>query len=66
VYGHESVVPLEFLVPSLCRAKITNMTERGAVQERLRKLMQLEEEMILTVIYQEVHKARDKPGMTNT
>jgi hypothetical protein len=35
VYGQEAVVPLEFLVPSLRVATITNMTERGAVQERL-------------------------------
>jgi hypothetical protein len=27
VYGHEVMVPLEFLVPSLCVATITNMTE---------------------------------------
>ena len=27
VYGQEVVVPLEFLVPSLCVAPITNMTE---------------------------------------
>jgi transposase InsO family protein len=31
VYGHEVVVPLEFLVPSLRVETITNMRERGAV-----------------------------------
>jgi transposase InsO family protein len=31
VYGHEAMVPLEFLVPSMRIATITNMTERGAI-----------------------------------
>jgi hypothetical protein len=35
VYGKEVVVPLKFLVLSLHVATITNMTERGTVQERL-------------------------------
>jgi hypothetical protein len=33
VYGQEVVVPLEFLVPSLCVVAITQMTEQGAIQE---------------------------------
>ena len=32
VYGQEAVMPLEFLVPTLRVAAITNMTERGMVQ----------------------------------
>jgi hypothetical protein len=43
VYGQEVVVPLEFMVLSLCVATITNMKERGAVQERLSQLMEMEE-----------------------
>jgi hypothetical protein len=31
VYGKESVVPIEFPVPSLCIETITNMTKRGAI-----------------------------------
>jgi transposase InsO family protein len=31
VYGHEAVVPLEFMVPSLHVAVITNMIERGTI-----------------------------------
>jgi hypothetical protein len=60
VYGQEVVVPLEFLVPSLHVAPITNMTERGTMQERLNKLTIMEEDMILAGFHQEVHKARDK------
>jgi hypothetical protein len=60
VYGQEAVVPLEFPVPSLHVATITNMTERGIVQERIRQLMIMEEDMILVGFHQEVQKARDK------
>jgi transposase InsO family protein len=35
VYGQEAVVPLEFLVPILHVAAITQMKERGVVQKRL-------------------------------
>jgi hypothetical protein len=36
------------------------MTERGAVQERLSQLMEMEEDRILAGFHQEVQKARDK------
>ena len=35
VYGHEVVVPLDYLIPSLRIATITYMEERGAAQEML-------------------------------
>jgi hypothetical protein len=60
VYGQEAVVPLHFLVPSLCVATITNMIERGAAQERLNQLMIMEEDGILAGFHQEVQKERDK------
>jgi hypothetical protein len=41
------VVPLNYLIPSLCIATITNMTEEGVAWERLDQLMELEEDMIL-------------------
>jgi transposase InsO family protein len=44
VYGQEVVVPLEFLVPSICVAIITQMTERGVVQGRLNQLLSMEED----------------------
>jgi hypothetical protein len=65
VYGQEAMVPLEFLVPSLHVAAITNVTERGAIKERLNQLMEMEEDKILTGFHQEVNKARDKDCMTN-
>jgi hypothetical protein len=60
VYGHEAMVPLDFLVPGLHVEAITNMTERYAVQERLSQLMEMEEDKILTGFHQEVQKPRDK------
>jgi hypothetical protein len=60
VYGKEAVVPLDYLVPSLCIATITNMTEEGVAQERLDQLMELEEDKILAGFHQEVQKAKDK------
>jgi hypothetical protein len=60
VYGQEAVVPLEFLVPSLHIATITNMIEQGTIKERLNQLMEMEEDRILEGFHQEVQKARDK------
>jgi hypothetical protein len=60
VYGQEEVVPLEFLVPSLCVTTITNMTDRGTIHERLNQLMIMEEDRILVGFHQEVQKAGDE------
>jgi hypothetical protein len=60
VYGQEAVVPLEYLIPSLRIASITNMTERGATQEILSQLMKLEEDKIMVVFHQEEHKEKYK------
>jgi transposase InsO family protein len=60
VYGQEVVVPLKFLVPSLCVIAITNMAEQGAVKESPSQLMEMEEDRILAGFHQEVQKVRDK------
>jgi transposase InsO family protein len=60
VYDQEAVVPLEFLIPSLRVAAITQMTERDAIQERLHQLLAMEEDRILAGFHQQVQKARDK------
>jgi hypothetical protein len=54
------MVPLEFLVPSLCVVAITNMKKIGTVKERLNQLMELKEDIILEGFHQEVKKAREK------
>jgi hypothetical protein len=48
------------MVPSLHIATMTNMIERGTVQERLSQLMEMEEDRILVGFHQEAQKARDK------
>jgi hypothetical protein len=60
VYGKEAVVPLDYLVPSMCIATITNMIEEGVVQERLDPLMELEEDRMLARFHKEVQKEKDK------
>jgi transposase InsO family protein len=59
-YGQEVVVPLEFLIPILRVAAITQITERGAVQGTLNHLLSMEEDRILAGFHQQVQKPRDK------
>jgi hypothetical protein len=54
------VVPLEFSVPSLHVAAITNMIERGEIKDRLNQLMKMEEDTIRAGFHQEVQKEREK------
>jgi hypothetical protein len=54
VNGHEAMVPLEFMVPNLRVATITNMKKRGAIQKRLSQVMEMEEDRILAGFHQEV------------
>ena len=54
VYGQEVVVPLDYLIPSLCIVTITYMTKNGVVQEILSQLMDLEEDRIMAGFHQEV------------
>lgn len=35
VYGVEVVIQMEYIVPSLCIAALTGMTDHGALEERL-------------------------------
>ena len=44
VYVVEVVILMEYIVPSLCIAVLTGMTDGRALEERLAKLEELEEE----------------------
>jgi len=44
----------------MCIAAIPNMTERGATQEILAQLMELEKDRIIEGFHQEVQKEKDK------
>jgi transposase InsO family protein len=52
VYGQEAVVPLDYLLPILHIASITDMTENGTMQERLTQLVELEEDKIMAGFHQ--------------
>eukprot|EP00253_Pinus_taeda_P002709 PITA_02709 len=60
VYGVEAVMPMEYIVPSLCTAALTGMTDRRALEERLSQLDELEEERFLAGFHQQVQKQREK------
>lgn len=47
VYEVEVVMPMEYIVPSLHIEKLIGMTDRGALEERLVQLDELEEESFL-------------------
>jgi hypothetical protein len=47
VYAQEAVVPLDYLIPSMHIATITDMIERVTSQEILAQLMELEEDIII-------------------
>jgi hypothetical protein len=60
VYGQEAIVPLEYLIPSLCISIIIDMIERGAKRKILAQLMELEEDWIIVGFHREVQKEKDK------
>lgn len=60
VYGQEAVMPMEFIVPSLHVAAITDLSDSRAIEERLSQLLQLEEDRFVTGFHQQVQKAREK------
>eukprot|EP00253_Pinus_taeda_P024470 PITA_24470 len=51
VYGIEAVIPMEYIVPSLCIALI-GMTDCGSLEERIAQLAELEEDRFLAGFHQ--------------
>ena len=47
VYGKEAVMPMEYIVPSLCIAAATGMANEVALEEREIQLIQLEEDRFI-------------------
>lgn len=60
VYGMETVMSMEYIVPSLCIATLTGMTDHEALEKRLTQLDELEEEWFLASFHQQVQKQREK------
>lgn len=51
-YGVEAVMPMEYIVPSLCIAAFTGMADRGALKERLVQLIELKEDRFYVGFHQ--------------
>lgn len=60
VYGQETIMPMEYIVPKLRIATFTQMTNVDAVEERLSQLIQLEENRFMEGFHQQVQKTREK------
>lgn len=56
VYGVEVVMPMEYIMPSLCIAAFIGMLDCGALEERLAQLMELKEDRFLAGFHQQVQK----------
>ena len=53
-------MPMEYIVPSLKIAALTDMADVETMNERLLHLVGLEEDRFLVVFHQQVQKAREK------
>jgi hypothetical protein len=51
VYGLEAVVPMEYLVPNLRIATFTYMDDTCLMQDRLGKLVEMEEDRFIAVFH---------------
>jgi hypothetical protein len=60
VYGQDAVMPMEFIMLSMCIETITDISDSSIIEERLSQLLQLEEDRFVTVFHQQVQKAREK------
>ena len=56
VYGVESVMPIEYIVPIVWITMLTSMIGHRALVERLLQLDELEEERFLVGFHQQVQK----------
>ena len=60
VYGKEEVMPMEYIVPSLRISVFTEMDDPTMLNERLVKILELEEDRFIAGFQQQVQKAREK------
>lgn len=59
-YGQEVVMPMEYTVPSLKVAALTQMANENTLKERLLHLVGLEKERFIVGFHQQVQKDREK------
>ena len=60
VYGQEAVMPMEYIVPSLRISAFTGMDDLAMLNERLAKILELEEDRFIAGFQQQVQKGREK------
>ena len=60
VYGEEAVIPMEYIVPSLKISAFTEMDDPAILNERLAKILELEEDRFIAGFQQQVQKTREK------
>jgi len=63
VYGVEVVMPMEYIVPSLCIVVLTGMKDHKDLEERLAQLEELEEEWFLASFISRSKSSVKRPGM---
>ena len=54
VYGQEAIMPMEYIIPSLRIAQITEMADTDTMNEILAQLLALEEDIFIAVFHQKV------------
>ena len=59
-YGQEVVMLMEYIVPSLKIAALTDLADEETVKERLLHLLELEEDRFVAGFHQQVQKNREK------
>ena len=59
-YGQEAIMPMEYIVPSLRVATLTDMADEDTVNEILLHLVGLEEDRFIARFHQQVQKEREK------
>ena len=60
VYGKETVMPMEYIGPSLWIVATAGMDDEAALEEHLVQLVQLEEDRFVAGFHQRVEKDRQK------
>ena len=60
VYGQEAVMAMEYIIPSLRIAQITEMADADTMNDTLAQLLALEEDRFIAGFHQKVQKAREK------
>jgi hypothetical protein len=59
-YGQEAVMPMEYIIPSLKIAALTDLADEETIEERLVHLVELEEDRFIAGFIQQVQKNREK------